>query len=399
MLSFISLLLGYLLGSINPAYLLGKYLKGIDIRKYGDENAGATNAARVLGKGPAILVAIFDLSKGLLAMGLAYLLGISLIFVYLSGLLAIIGHIFPFYLNFRGGQGAATATGLLFYYLFLLFSRGQLPLILLALLALYISIMAYILRKQELIGIFVMPFLLFWIIYYGYHNINLPLIFISIVILFLFVLNILNLIKKRALILKPQTKKAIWHWRVVLRPLAMIFPTLYIFLDKKITLIIIGAVALPFLILDISRLSLHQFNQLLYRSAVEIFRRQEKKKFSSIAIFFVACFLTVAIFPKTLAITAISFLVLGDIASKFFGLQFGRVKLFERTLEGSLAYFLTCLLVGFFFSLFLNLNLWTILLGSLAAATAEVLPFGIDDNFTVPLLSGIVMWLINTKIF
>jgi len=68
MTSLLALLIGYLLGSISPAFILGKVLKGIDIRQHGTKNAGTTNVKKVLGLGPAIFTAIYDLSKGLLAI-------------------------------------------------------------------------------------------------------------------------------------------------------------------------------------------------------------------------------------------------------------------------------------------------------------------------------------------
>lgn len=64
----IAILIGYLLGSISPAYFLGKILKGIDIRKEGSGNAGSRNVYRVLGLGPAIITGVIDLSKGVLAI-------------------------------------------------------------------------------------------------------------------------------------------------------------------------------------------------------------------------------------------------------------------------------------------------------------------------------------------
>ncbi len=60
------LLAGYLFGSLNPAYFLGRLLKGIDIRKHGTGNAGTTNVKKVLGVGPAVMTGLFDLSKGVL---------------------------------------------------------------------------------------------------------------------------------------------------------------------------------------------------------------------------------------------------------------------------------------------------------------------------------------------
>ncbi len=110
LLGAISIIIGYLLGSVSPSYILGKLLKGIDIREHGDGNAGTTNTKKVLGIGPAIIAAIYDLGKGLLSIWIAYKLGADPVFMYAAGYAAILGHVFPFYLGFRGGQGVATAA-------------------------------------------------------------------------------------------------------------------------------------------------------------------------------------------------------------------------------------------------------------------------------------------------
>ena len=71
----LSIVIGYLLGSISFSYLFGKWLKKIDIRNYGSGNAGATNTLRVLGKGPAITVLILDILKGIAAVFISKLIG------------------------------------------------------------------------------------------------------------------------------------------------------------------------------------------------------------------------------------------------------------------------------------------------------------------------------------
>lgn len=398
MLILLTLLIAYLLGSINPAYFLGRYLKGIDIRKYGDENAGTTNVKHVLGIGPAVITGIFDTSKGLLSMAVAHLLGVNLFFVYLAGLVSIVGHVFPFYLKFKGGKGAATAVGLLLFFIFKFFSEGYLPLSVLFLWAVYVPLISFVVKRAELIGIFVMPFLLASILCYHHWKPDLLTLFSSLIILFLFFLNLVNAFKKRLLVIKPQVKKECLYWRALLRPLAIIFPLLYLYWDKKVILLLIGIVGLPFLLVDASRLSIKKFNQLLYRATAEIFRQKEYKKFSSMTLFLLACFFTILIFPKNLAILAIIFLIFGDLVAKVFGLQFGKTKFFQKTLEGSSAYFLACFLIGFFLSPYLDFNLPIILIGALGASLAESLPFGIDDNFIVPLLSATLMWLVKSKI-
>lgn len=94
--------------------LLAKILKGIDIRQHGSGNAGATNTLRVLGKGPAILVLVLDVLKGVAAVWIGKWLGGDNVWMPgLCGIAAIAGHNWPLYFRFRGGKGIATAIGVL----------------------------------------------------------------------------------------------------------------------------------------------------------------------------------------------------------------------------------------------------------------------------------------------
>ena len=160
-MSFAILLLiifgGYLTGSISPAYMLGKLLKKIDIREVGTKNAGTMNTYHILGLLPAVITAIFDLSKGLLVMYIAHLLGASPLIIHLAGMAAILGHVFPFYLNFRGGQGVAIATAMMIYYLVLFYTKGWLPWESLLLLAFCVFSFHRIGKKGEIIGSVILP--------------------------------------------------------------------------------------------------------------------------------------------------------------------------------------------------------------------------------------------------
>ena len=112
---FIAIILSYFLGSIPTAYLLGKAYKGIDIRKHGSGNVGASNTFRVLGKKAGIFVLVVDISKGALALvlignvfGVESTLGRALL-----GVAAVCGHNWTCFLNFQGGKGIATSLGVL----------------------------------------------------------------------------------------------------------------------------------------------------------------------------------------------------------------------------------------------------------------------------------------------
>lgn len=113
-----ALLIGYLLGGVQSAILIGRF-KGIDIRAHGSGNAGTTNTIRVLGKKLGALVLIIDILKAVLAIGLSkWIFGAThpnemiLIALY-SGIGAILGHSYPLFFGFKGGKGIATTAGTL----------------------------------------------------------------------------------------------------------------------------------------------------------------------------------------------------------------------------------------------------------------------------------------------
>lgn len=110
----ISLLMGYLIGSIPWGYLLARLWKGIDIRQHGSGNIGATNIWRTLGPGPGIIVLLLDMAKGVAAVLLAkhFLGGANIELVAAIG--ALLGHGYPAFLKFKGGKIIATGAGTIF---------------------------------------------------------------------------------------------------------------------------------------------------------------------------------------------------------------------------------------------------------------------------------------------
>lgn len=107
----ISILIGYLTGCINLSYLIGK-LKGFDIREHGSGNAGASNVIITMGKKAGAFVAFFDIFKAYFAIRLTTLAFQDIFLVgVITGVAVILGHIFPFYMGFRGGKGFASLGG------------------------------------------------------------------------------------------------------------------------------------------------------------------------------------------------------------------------------------------------------------------------------------------------
>ncbi len=110
--SIIVIVLSYMLGSLLFSVIVSKMVKGVDIRKHGSGNAGATNTLRVLGLGPAILVFVLDTLKGLAAVLAAPLVAPEVDWLPVAaGLAAIFGHNWPLWFRFRGGKGIATTIG------------------------------------------------------------------------------------------------------------------------------------------------------------------------------------------------------------------------------------------------------------------------------------------------
>ena len=120
---FLLMILSYFLGSIPSGLIIGKVFKKIDIREYGSKNTGATNAVRVLGFRYGIFAFIFDLLKGALVIFLVFLINDSSLYLVSSyeiniasvyGACAVLGHVFPIYINFKGGKAVATSAGMIF---------------------------------------------------------------------------------------------------------------------------------------------------------------------------------------------------------------------------------------------------------------------------------------------
>ena len=106
-------LIGYLLGTLSPAALFSKS-KNINLRANGSGNLGATNAMMVLGKEYGLLVMLLDIGKSYLAIKLSQHLFPKLAYAGIAaGFAAVVGHIYPFYMHFKGGKGLASYGGMI----------------------------------------------------------------------------------------------------------------------------------------------------------------------------------------------------------------------------------------------------------------------------------------------
>lgn len=159
----ISSLIGYLLGCFQSSYIIAKKVKKIDIRKHGSNNAGASNATIVLGWKYGIVTALLDISKALLAVIIAQrIFPGNVTAAYFAGAFAIIGHVFPFYLKFKGGKGLASFIGMTLALEFKIALILAVVLVILTILTDYIAIGTLV-----IVGAFPI-----YLLFYNFHLVN-----------------------------------------------------------------------------------------------------------------------------------------------------------------------------------------------------------------------------------
>jgi glycerol-3-phosphate acyltransferase PlsY len=112
--TLLAIIIGYLLGNINASYILGKVFKDIDIREKGTSNAGASNAVIVMGWKFGVATFLIDALKAAVAMWIVkYITNGNTDLAVLAGVMAMVGHIYPIFLKFKGGKGIASILGIM----------------------------------------------------------------------------------------------------------------------------------------------------------------------------------------------------------------------------------------------------------------------------------------------
>jgi glycerol-3-phosphate acyltransferase PlsY len=112
LLGILSVVIGYLLGSIPTAYIVSRVRRGVDIRTIGSGNMGGANVMREIGTYEGAFVGLFDIAKGAGAILIAQALNLSELWVFGTGFAAVVGHNFPVFAGFRGGRGSAAIIGI-----------------------------------------------------------------------------------------------------------------------------------------------------------------------------------------------------------------------------------------------------------------------------------------------
>ena len=388
----ISLIIGYVLGSLNPGYLIGR-MKGIDIREIGTKNPGTSNVWHSLGKKYGILTAAYDIFKSLIVCIIAiYLLNLNYFLAQFAGIMAIIGHVFPFYLRFHGGKGVAAAIGMLPYYVSMYMSTSipyDFTMIFLVLYLLPIALLfIYITHLLSMLAWIMFPILGYaCLVYYPGNEFN---VFFLLHLAFLVGFVTYAAVINKKFPLNGKIFKKDWI-RMILRLLTIVFLVFYDAFSKAFSLFIISLFATLFITLDLRRILRKKAND-LQDAGKSLYREKESKKFSSISIYIVAFFITILVFNREVAFSATIYLIFGDIFSKVFGLGFGRQKILNKTIQGTLAYVGCMGLCGYVLFTFLEISPIVLILGGIAAPITELLSIEMNDNFTVSIISGSVMY-------
>ena len=174
--------------------------------------------------------------------------------------------------------------------------------------------------------------------------------------------------------------------------LGLVLPILYVFTTQHTATIAVGALLAIALGVELLKAFLPAFRVMFMRIFSPMLRSQERRGgLTGATYYLIGSFLCILLFDKTLAIVCLCFLTLGDLCAALIGKQWGRIKLFSRkSLEGSLACFVVCAAAA----LLIGLHPVVAIAGALVATLIELLPIGVDDNVTIPLISGLAMHLL-----
>lgn len=171
-------------------------------------------------------------------------------------------------------------------------------------------------------------------------------------------------------------------------------------ISKTSAIYILSSILAFDLFMETVRLNSPAWNDKMVRFWKHILRAHEAHQMSTVPHYLASVILAILLFPRPVAALSILFLAIGDPTASLFGILYGHHGprfASGKSLIGTLAGVLTCILISLVFLSSLSIStpaLWAIsLVGGLAGGTAELLPLDIDDNFSIPIVSGFVLWL------
>lgn len=177
---------------------------------------------------------------------------------------------------------------------------------------------------------------------------------------------------------------------------AVSIPIVYYFTNQRLTLTLLAGGFAIFFAIDLLRFFGREGIQGFINSHFGLMiRHHEKANFTGATYILGSSILTILIFDKSIAILAILFIVVGDTAGAIVGRIWGRRRFRNKTLEGSASFFIACCIAALFVP---GIPWWLKIVGALIATIVEALTIYIDDNLTVPIISGALMQLIVNQL-
>ena len=177
--------------------------------------------------------------------------------------------------------------------------------------------------------------------------------------------------------------------RKIVHLATLIIPVGYALTSEETAILFLVPFFIALLIIDLLR-HFHSGTASLFQKYffARVLREEEKSAFMGSTYFIFSTILTILLFSKSIAIASILILILSDTAAALVGKWIGRVKIFGKTLEGSLAFLITSLLIVWIYP---NLGRFSGSLAALGATVIEVLPIKVNDNLSIPLVAGAIM--------
>ncbi len=170
--------------------------------------------------------------------------------------------------------------------------------------------------------------------------------------------------------------------------------SLYFVLGRKLSIPVYAVLFVIVLALDLLRLNIPAINRFIFGTFGSFIRKNEEHKLTGTAPYVLGIGLTLYLYRSNVAAAAICFLAFGDVAATTVGERYGRTKIGQKSLEGTLAFVIAAVCAGFLLPVAgISLERGVVLLGAIAAAGVELLPLPVNDNLVIPLVSGGAMAL------
>jgi len=179
--------------------------------------------------------------------------------------------------------------------------------------------------------------------------------------------------------------------------IGLLIPICYYFIESRtIAAGILVTLTICYLSVELLRRDNPRIQEIFLRCFSNVLRAHERQGMTGTGWYLISASLSVILFERELAIVCLCFLILGDLFAALIGKRWGKIKIFSKSLEGSLACFVICLTVGLPVAWLFHLEPTVILIGALTATIVELIPSRLDDNLTIPLISGLAMHILIT---